>query len=341
MEVNKEKIRYILEFFFDKGENASQAAENVNSVYGPDTVTANYAQFWFRRFRSGIFDVKDAPRTGRPVVENVDKVTEIIEVDRHVSSRSIAQELKIDHKTVLNHLHKAGFKKKLDVWVPHQLTPKNMMDRISICEALAKRNEIDPFLKRMVTGDEKWVTYDNIMRKRSWSKRGEAAQTVAKPGLTARKVLLCVWWDWKGIIYYELLPYGQTLNSDIYCQQLDRLKRAIDQKRPELANRRGVVFHQDNARPHTSIVTRQKLRELGWEVLMHPPYSPDLAPSDYHLFLALQNFFSDKKLASREECENQLLEFFVNKDQDFYERGIMKLPLKWQQIIEQNGAYLT
>ena len=115
----------------------------------------------------------------------------------------------------------------------------------------------------------------------------------------------------------------------------------IDQKRPELANRKGVVFHQDNARPHTSIVTRQKLRELGWQVLMHPPYSPDLAPSDYHLFLALQNFFSDKKLASREECENQLLEFFANKDQDFYERGIMKLPLKWQQIIEQNGAYLT
>ncbi|GFU13456.1 putative DD34D transposase [Trichonephila clavipes] len=49
----------------------------------------------------------------------------------------------------------------------------------------------------MVTGDEKWVTYDNIVRKRSWSKRGEAAQTVAKPGLTARKILLCIWWDWK------------------------------------------------------------------------------------------------------------------------------------------------
>ncbi|GFV77017.1 mariner transposase [Trichonephila clavipes] len=81
-----------------------------------------------------------------------------------------------------------------------------MMDRISICEILAKRNEIDPLLKRMVTGDEKWVTYDNIMRKRSWSKRGEAAQTVAKPGLTSRKVLLCIWWDWKGIIYYELPP---------------------------------------------------------------------------------------------------------------------------------------
>ncbi|GFU75759.1 mariner transposase [Trichonephila clavipes] len=106
------------------------------------------------------------------------------------------------------------------------------MDRISIYEALAKRNEIDPFLKRMVTGDEKWVTYYNIVRKRSWSKCGEAAQTVTKPGLTARKVLLCIWRDWKGLIYNELLPYGQTQNSDIYCQQLDRLKLTIDQKWP-------------------------------------------------------------------------------------------------------------
>ncbi|GFV95033.1 histone-lysine N-methyltransferase SETMAR [Trichonephila clavipes] len=155
MEVNKKKIRYISHFPFDKGKNASQAAEIVDGVFGADTVTANYVQFWFRLFRSGIFDVKDPPRTGRPVVENVDKITEIIQVDRHVSNRNIIQKLKIDHKTVLNNLRKVAFKKKLDVWVPHHLTPKNMMDRISICETLTKRNEIDPFLKRMVTGGER------------------------------------------------------------------------------------------------------------------------------------------------------------------------------------------
>ncbi|GFU22871.1 putative DD34D transposase [Trichonephila clavipes] len=83
---------------------------------------------------------------------------------------------------------------------------------------MTKRKEIDPFLKRMVIGDEKWVTYDNIVRKQSWSKRDEAAQT------------------------------GQTLNSDIYCQHLDRRKLVTYQKRPELANRRDVVFHQDNTR---------------------------------------------------------------------------------------------
>ncbi|GFX74176.1 histone-lysine N-methyltransferase SETMAR [Trichonephila clavipes] len=128
IEVIKEKIRFILQFFSDKGENASQAAEIVNGVYGAVTVTANYLQFWFRRFHSGIFDVKVAPRPGRPVIENVDKITEIIEVDQNVSSHSIAQELKIDQKTVLSHLSKVGFKKKLNVWMPHQLTPKNMMD---------------------------------------------------------------------------------------------------------------------------------------------------------------------------------------------------------------------
>ncbi|GFW57305.1 histone-lysine N-methyltransferase SETMAR [Trichonephila clavipes] len=256
MEVNKKKIRYILQFFFDKGENAIQGAEIVNGVYGADTVTANYVQFWFRRFRSGIFDVKYALRTVKPVVENAAKFTEIIQVDRQVSSPSISQELKINHKAVLNHLRK----------------------------------------------------------------RGEAAQTVAKPGLTAKKVLLYIWWDWKGIIYYELLPYGQTLNLDLYCQQLDHLKLAIDQKRPELVNRRGVVFRQNKARPHTSVVTRQKLWMLGWEVLMHSPYSPDLAPSDYRLFLAMQNFLSDKKLGSIEDCENLLLESFTNKDQDFYDK---------------------
>ncbi|GFS59289.1 histone-lysine N-methyltransferase SETMAR [Trichonephila clavipes] len=197
-----------------QGENARQAPEIVKGVYGADTVTANYVQFWFRRFRPLIFDDKGAPRACRPIVKNDDKIPEIIDVDRHVSSHSIAQELKIGHKKILNHFREVGFNKMLDVWVPHQLTPKFRMDRISISEALSKRNEIDLCLKWIVTGDEKWVTYDNIVRKQSWSKRGEAVQTVAKPGLTARKVLLCIWRNWKGIIYYELLSYGQTLSSD-------------------------------------------------------------------------------------------------------------------------------
>ncbi|GFX63852.1 putative DD34D transposase [Trichonephila clavipes] len=102
----------------------------------------------------------------------------------------------MDHKRVLSHLSKAGFKKKLHVWVPRQITPENMMDRSFTCGAMyVWPNGMKPthFFKRMVTGDEKWVTLDNIVGKQSWSKRGEAAQTVAKHGLISRKVLLCIW----------------------------------------------------------------------------------------------------------------------------------------------------
>ncbi|GFX23969.1 histone-lysine N-methyltransferase SETMAR [Trichonephila clavipes] len=56
-----------------------------------------------------------------------------------------------------------------------------------------------------------------------------------------------------------LLPAITTINSEVYCHQLDKLNDALQQKRSELINRKGVVFHQDNARHHTSLVTRQKL----------------------------------------------------------------------------------
>ncbi|GFV17937.1 transposase [Trichonephila clavipes] len=110
---------------------------------------------------------------------------------------------------------------------------------------------------------------------RSWSECGEAAQTVAKPGLMVMKVLLCIWWEEKEIAYNEgvALQCSQTLNSDIHCQQQDHLKLEIDQKWPELNSRISAVFHYDNTRPHTSVVIHQKLWELVWEVLMHPSYS--------------------------------------------------------------------
>ena len=80
----------------------------------------------------------------------------------------------------------------------------------------------------MITGDEKWITYDNNVRKRLWSKPVEASQTVAKPVLTPRKVMLSVWWDWKGIVHHELLELDQTINLTLYCQQIMRLKQAIE-----------------------------------------------------------------------------------------------------------------
>ena len=72
--------------------------------------------------------------------------------------------------------------------------------------------------------------------------------------------------------------------------QLIRLKKAIAEKRPEYATRHeAIIFHHDNARPHVAIPVKNYLENSEWEVLAHPPHSPDLAPSDYHFFRSMQN----------------------------------------------------
>ena len=115
----------------------------------------------------------------------------------------------------------------------------------------------------------------------------------------------------KGIVYFELLPPNRTINSVVYIEQLTKLNNVVEEKRPELTNRKGVVFHHDNARRHTSLVTRQKLLELGWDVLPHPPYSPDLAPSDYFLFRSLQNSLNDENFNNDDDIKSYLIQFFV------------------------------
>ena len=139
--------------------------------------------------------------------------------------------------------------------------------------------------------------------------------------------------------YHELLPLQP--NDQFCCLHWTKLNNAVEEKRPELTNRKGVVFHRDDARPHTSLVTRQKLLELDWDVLPHPPYNPDLAPSDYFLFRSLQNSWNDKNFNNDNDIKSYLIHFFANKNHKFYERGIMMLPDRWQKVIDQNGQRIT
>ncbi|XP_029653867.1 histone-lysine N-methyltransferase SETMAR-like [Octopus sinensis] len=124
--------------------------------------------------------------------------------------------------------------------------------------------------------------------------------------------MLSVWWDIKGVIHYEMLDNNQTINANLYCEQLRHLETVLSQKQASLVNRKGVTSHHDNVRPHTAQLTKTLLEELGWEILSHPPYSPDLAPSDYHLFRGLQNYFDGLRL-TREETEKELDSCFGSK----------------------------
>ena len=67
--------------------------------------------------------------------------------------------LNMSKSTIHEHFVKLSYINRFDVWVPHDLTEKNLMDRISICDSLYKRNEETPFLKQVVTGDKKWKNH--------------------------------------------------------------------------------------------------------------------------------------------------------------------------------------
>ena len=74
--------------------------------------------------------------------------------------------------------------------------------------------------------------------------------------------------------------------------------------------------------------------------MLHPLYSPELAPSDYYLFWSLQNSINGKTFNDDEAVKSHLVQFFSNKDHKFYEREIMKLPERWQKVIEKNEKYI-
>jgi len=91
--------------------------------------------------------------------------------------------------------------------------------------------------------------------------------------------MLCIWWDQLGVVYYELLKPIETITGDRYRTQLMRLSRALEDKWPQYNERHDkVILQHDNARPHVAKVVKTYLETLKWEVLLHPPYSPDVLP---------------------------------------------------------------
>lgn len=106
MSENKEHLRHIMLFYFRKGKKASQTCEKICAVYGPDAVVDSTCRKWFRRFRKGNVDVKDASRAGRPVTTDVDKIKAMADSDRHLTTHEIGQALNVTASTVSRHLRK-------------------------------------------------------------------------------------------------------------------------------------------------------------------------------------------------------------------------------------------
>ncbi|KAK6732476.1 hypothetical protein RB195_016701 [Necator americanus] len=101
------------------------------------------------------------------------------------------------------------------------------------------------------------------------------------------------------------------------------------------------VPHHDNARPHTANIVKAALQELDWEVLQHPPYSPDLTPTDYHLFRSLSNQMRGVTFDNNEDLENWLNNFFESRPGGFWQNGINKLVERWEQVVNNDGEYIV
>lgn len=92
---------------------------------------------------------------------------------------------------------------------------------------------------------------------------------------------------------------------------------------------------------HTSQKTQNKIEELGdIEILSHPPYSPDLAPSDYHLFRSLAHFLLGRQFNNVDDVEVACRDLFTSKPREWYHQGIEDVAQRWVRIIESNGLYL-
>jgi len=143
---------------------------------------------------------------------------------------------------------------------------------------------------RLVTMDETWLyLYDPETKQQSmeWPHSSSPQPKKFRVQNSAGKVLSSIFWDQDGILLIDYLPMGQTINAEYYSLLLVQLKVILKEKRRGKVTK-GVLFLHDNAPAHRALATRKKLAYLGFQCLDHSPYSPDLVPSDYHLFPELK-----------------------------------------------------
>lgn len=337
--LEKKQIRAIFLYEFKKGRKAAETARDIKEAFGPKTANKRAVQWWFARFRSGDESLEDEEHGSRPSEVDNDKLKTIIEADPLKTTREVAKELNVSQSTIVRHLKQIGKVKKLDKWVPHELNENQKNRRFKVSSSLFLRNKNDPFLNRIVTCDEKWILYDNRRRSAQWLDHDEAPKHFPKPKLHQKKVMVTVWWSSAGVIHHNFLNPGETITAEKYCQQIDEMHQKLRRISPALINRKGPILLHDNARPHTSMMTRQKLHDLGYEILDHPPYSPDLSPTDYHFFMHLNNFLRKKCFKNQDDAKNAFNDFIASRTPEFYATGINKLVSRWQKCIDSNGSY--
>ena len=169
--------------------------------------------------------------------------------------------------------------------------------RVDACQELLRRYEAngEAFLQHIVMGDESWVHFYEPGQKRQsmeWRHTSFPKPKKVRVQRSAGKVMLTFFWDYNGPILEHYMPRASTVTSDTYSNLLrENLKPALRQKRRGLLTGGMSPLH-DNVKPHTATATVSTIEELWFECIPHPTYSPDLVPSDFHVFAPLKDALS-------------------------------------------------
>ncbi|UYV62910.1 hypothetical protein LAZ67_2002419 [Cordylochernes scorpioides] len=199
------------------------------------------------------------------------------------------------------------------------LTEDHKRQRVYVAQKFLDCHKTDgeEFLDSIVTGDVTWVHYTTPETKeqsKQWNHISSPKPLKFKQTLSAGKLMATVFWDRKGLLLCDFMRLGTTINSHRYCKTLKQLRRAIQNKRRGMLTK-GVRFHHDNARPHTARQTTALIEEFEWELVSHPPYSPDVAPSDFHFFPELKKNLGGTQFQDDDELEEAVLGFYVARRQ--------------------------
>jgi histone-lysine N-methyltransferase SETMAR len=333
--MEKLEIRAVIKYLFKKGLKGDEIYTDMVNVLDKDAPSRATIFNWLAEFKRGRSTIHDEPRSGRPKTATTEEIIEYVHDmvidDKRLTKQEIADTMGISTERVLHILkNELGLRKLLTRWVPHSLTLDQKRIRVRLSKqhlARFQKNKTD-FVRRFVTMDETWVYhYDPELRQQTaeWTK-------------SVKKVMASVFWDAKGILIINYLQTGKTITGEYYCSLLDQLDVKIREKRPGLTKKK-IIFHQDNAPAHKSVLTISKLTELKYELLEHPPYSPDLAPSDFHLFPNLKKALRGKRFSSDEEVIAAVEGYFEGLPENHFRTGIHELENRWNKCIELKGDY--
>jgi histone-lysine N-methyltransferase SETMAR len=181
-----------------------------------------------------------------------------------------------------------------------------------------------------VTGDETWVYHrdpESKIESMQWKHKTSPTLKMFRVEKSAGKIMATVFWDEKGLLLLEFMPQQTTIIGQTYATTITDFREAIKEKRQGKLSAGVLLFH-DNAPMHMSAKSQAAIRQCGFQQLNHPPYSPELAPSDYFLFRVMKKFLRGKRFSSGEEVKEAVTTWFEELSKYIFSRGIKSLQQK-------------